>query len=68
MLAAAEEAEKRKRESRAQLAAFAPKVAELVARTRAVKAETEKALAALFAGRRVNILGDINTVLANPGL
>ncbi|KAG1671710.1 hypothetical protein FOA52_007502 [Chlamydomonas sp. UWO 241] len=68
MLAAAVEADKRKREAQAQLASIAPKVTVLVARTRSTKARSEAAMARLFAGRAVNVLGDINTVLATPGL
>jgi hypothetical protein len=43
-------------------------VTELVARTRSTKAQSEACMARLFAGRSVNVLGDINTVLATPGL
>ncbi len=63
LLAAAREAAQRRREAQSQLASAAPKLAELVARTRAVKAATEKALAVML-GRRVNVLGDINSQLA----
>jgi len=66
--AAAGEAENRKREARASLSALAPRLGEMVVRTRRLKAETERALSAAFGGRRVNVLGDINTVLACPGL
>ena len=68
LLAAAAEAETRKREARASLSALAPRLSEMVARTRRTKAETERSLAAVFGGRRVNILGEINSVLATAGL
>ncbi len=64
LLSTASDTEARKREARASLASLAPKLKEIVNRTKAIKAEAEKSLAALFAGRRVNILGDINTVLS----
>jgi hypothetical protein len=39
-------------------------VKELVERTRRMKSEVEAAMATLLNGRRVNILGEINNVLA----
>ena len=66
--AAAGEAEHRKREARVSLSALAPRLAEIVVRTRRVKAETERAMSSAFGGRRVNILGDVNTVLVSTGL
>lgn len=68
LLAAAVDAEARGKEAQRRLAALAPRVSELVLRTRHIKSETEKALSRLFAGRRVNVLGDINTVLSSTGL
>ena len=65
---AAADAEQRKREARASLSALAPRLSDMVVRTRRVKLEVERALSAAFAGRRVNILGDINTVLSSTGL
>ena len=53
----------RQRESKAALAAVAPRIAELVARTRSIKATVETVLSGLFAGRAVNVLGEINNVL-----
>ena len=66
--AAAAEAENRKREARASLSALAPRLSEMVVRTRRLKAEAERSLSAVLGGRRVNVLGDINTVLASTGL
>ena len=40
----------------------------LVLRTRRIKVEAEGALMAAFGGRKVNILGDINTVLSSTGI
>ncbi|GAX76259.1 hypothetical protein CEUSTIGMA_g3703.t1 [Chlamydomonas eustigma] len=68
LLTAAKEAEDRRREAQASLSALSPRLIELVARTRAIKEKTEAALAAAFGGRRVNILGDINSVLSSTGL
>lgn len=65
--AAAAEAEHRKREARASLSALAPRLSEMVVRTRRLKAEAERSLSTVFGGRRVNVLGDINTVLASTG-
>jgi hypothetical protein len=39
-------------------------VAELVGRTKVQKAEVEGAISKMLSGRRVNILGEINNVLA----
>jgi hypothetical protein len=39
-------------------------VAELVTRTKQQKAEVEAAISKMLSGRRVNILGEINNVLA----
>jgi hypothetical protein len=43
-------------------------VAELVERLRDVKAGTERLVSALFNGKRINILGDINSAIASAGL
>lgn len=63
MLAAAKEVEARRHESRAALAALAPKSAALAERTRVAQRAVEAALSAQL-GRRVNILGEINNALA----
>lgn len=42
---------------------FVLQAAQLVERTRALKVQVEGVLAGMF-GRRVNIMGEINTVLA----
>lgn len=54
----------RRNEARAQLAVLAPRVAELAAATRTVKARVEAAISVLVGGRRINVLGEINSVLA----
>ncbi|WIA18375.1 hypothetical protein OEZ85_009837 [Tetradesmus obliquus] len=63
MLAAAAETQARKQESRATLVGLQPKLAEIVAETRSVKKAVEASLAKQFAGRRVNVLGEINNAL-----
>jgi hypothetical protein len=42
---------------------FFAQLAEIVAQTRSVKKAVEAALAKQFAGRRVNVLGEINNAL-----
>ncbi|WIA38653.1 hypothetical protein OEZ86_001962 [Tetradesmus obliquus] len=63
MLAAAAETQARKQESRATLVGLQPKLAEIVSQTRSVKKAVEASLAKQFAGRRVNVLGEINNAL-----
>jgi hypothetical protein len=63
MLAAAKEADARRHESRAALAALAPRSSALAERTRTAQRGVESALSAQL-GRRVHILGEINSVLA----
>eukprot|EP00177_Eucheuma_denticulatum_P002257 GFKZ01004044.1.p1 GENE.GFKZ01004044.1~~GFKZ01004044.1.p1 ORF type:complete len:533 (+),score=100.50 GFKZ01004044.1:258-1856(+) len=57
----------RKRRSKAQedLATELPKLAELEVVTRDIKRRTEVALSALYKGRTVNILGEINNIFPN---
>lgn len=40
-------------------------VSELVERTRGIKAKVESAVSAMFNGRKVNVMGEINNVLAS---
>jgi hypothetical protein len=63
LLAAAREVAARQQEARAALVGLHPRVAELVERTKRLKAHVEKVMPGLVNGRGVNILGDINTVL-----
>ncbi|GBF99758.1 hypothetical protein Rsub_12533 [Raphidocelis subcapitata] len=63
MLAAAKEADARRHESRAALAALAPRSAALAERTRIAQRGVEAALSAQL-GRRVHVLGEINSALA----
>jgi len=63
MLAAAREVESRRQESRAALAALAPRSALLAERTRTAQRAVEAALSSQL-GRRVHILGEINNALA----
>lgn len=68
MLAAAAEAVARQHEARAGLAAQAPRTAALVARCRRLKGVVERGIAASLGGKRsVNVLGEINNVLASAG-
>lgn len=65
MLAASRESEARRNESKGQLVGLAPKVAQMVERMREIKGHVERTVGAQLGGRRVNVLGDINTVLAS---
>lgn len=63
LLAAAAEAQTKMHHAKHSLIAVQPKISALVERTKAIKQYVEKALAGLLNGRRVNVLGEINTVL-----
>ncbi len=55
----------RKQEARSQLVGLAPRLAALVERTRRLKALAERSNKAALGGKRtINILGEINNVLA----
>ncbi len=60
----AAEVEARRAEIQRGLAADGPKLAALVAATAASKARSEAGVAALFPGRTVNVMGEINNVLS----
>lgn len=64
MLAAAAETQAKQQDARATLAALQPKVSEIVARMRTIKAAVEAAVSKQFNGRRVNVLGEINSALS----
>ncbi|KXZ55081.1 hypothetical protein GPECTOR_3g237 [Gonium pectorale] len=65
LLRAAEDTSTRRREAAASLAASGPRTAALVARTRRLKALAERGVSATLGGKRtVNVLGEINNVLA----
>jgi len=54
----------RRAETQRGLAADGPRLAALVAATAAAKARAEAGVAALFPGRTVNVMGEINNVLS----
>ena len=58
------ELEGKRREAQASIVASAAKVEFLLRRLRALKADAERQISALYKGRPVNVLGKINTVLA----
>jgi hypothetical protein len=59
----AQEVEARRAEIQASLVRDAPVLAARIARTGTVKEHSEKAVSALFAGRKINIIGEINNIL-----
>jgi len=65
MLSAARESEVRRQEAVAALTGVTPKIREHAARLQRLKAGAEAAISSMFSGRRVNILGEINNVLAS---
>ncbi|EFJ50509.1 hypothetical protein VOLCADRAFT_80276 [Volvox carteri f. nagariensis] len=65
LLRAAADVVARKQDARSQLVELAPRLATLVERTRRLKALSERSISAALGGKRtVNVLGEINNVLA----
>lgn len=55
----------RKQEAQSQLVGLAPRLAALVQRTRQLKALSERSISTMLGGKRsINVLGEINNVLA----
>lgn len=59
----AEECDAKRLETQRQLGACAPKLAELIKRTAAVKQRFEKGLSTALGGRSVHVIGEINNVI-----